>query len=71
MAKTMGVPIIKLIFPYQIFVSFGRVSSPIAGALIAISSMAGVSSFQVAKRTCIPMIVATIASGIIYFGWYY
>ena len=61
-AKTLGAPIISLIFPLQIFVSFGRVSSPITGALIAIAGMAGVSSFQIAKRTCIPMIVATIAT---------
>ena len=70
-AKTLGAPIISLIFPLQIFVSFGRVSSPITGALIAIAGMAGVSSFQIAKRTCIPMIVATIATGIIYFCFYY
>ena len=70
-AKTLGAPIISLIFPLQIFVSFGRVSSPITGALIAIAGMAGVSSFQIAKRTCIPMIVATIATGFIYFFFYY
>lgn len=70
-AKTIGVPIIQLIFPLQIFVSFGRVASPITGALIAISGMAGVSSFQVAKRTCIPMIIATICTAIAYFIFYH
>lgn len=70
-AKTLGVSTVSLIFPLQVLVSFGRVSSPITAALIAISGIAGVSSFQVAKRTCIPMFVATIVSYAAYFLFWY
>ncbi len=70
-AKTIGVQVIQLIFPLQIILSFGRVSSPITGAIVAISGMAGVSPFQVAKRTCLPMVVATISTYIIYFVCFY
>jgi DcuC family C4-dicarboxylate transporter len=70
-AKTLGVQIVQLIFPLQILVSFGRVSSPITGAIIAISGLAGVSPFQVAKRTCIPMFVATALTYGIYFCFFY
>lgn len=70
-AKTIGVQIIQLIFPLQVILSFGRVSSPITGAIIAISGMAGVSPFQVAKRTFIPMIFATLLTYVLYFCFYY
>lgn len=70
-AKTLGVQIVQLIFPLQILVSFGRVSSPITGAIVAISGLAGVSPFQVAKRTCIPMFVATALTYVGYFVFYY
>lgn len=70
-AHAVGAPIVSLIFPLQVLVSFGRVSSPITAALIAISGIAGVSSFQVAKRTCIPMFVATIVTLVAYFMFWY
>ena len=70
-AKALGCPIVSLIFPLQVLVSFGRVSSPITAALIAISGIAGVSPFQVAKRTCIPMIISTIASLAAYYVFWY
>ena len=52
-------PIIQLIFPLQVLLGFGRASSPITGAIVAISGLAGVSPFQVAKRTFIPMLFGT------------
>lgn len=70
-AKTLGVQVVQLIFPLQILVSFGRVSSPITGAIIAIAGLAGVSPFQIAKRTCIPMVVATIVTYVAYFIFHY
>lgn len=66
-AKTLGVQTIQLIFPLQILVSFGRVSSPITGAIIAIAGLAGVSPFQIAKRTFIPMLFATAMSYAAFF----
>ncbi|MCD8340063.1 MAG: C4-dicarboxylate transporter DcuC [Burkholderiales bacterium] len=70
-AKALGQPIVDILFPLQMIVGFGRVASPITGAIVAIATMAGVSSFQVAKRTCIPMFIATIAAFIIYYLFYY
>lgn len=70
-AKTLGVQVIQVIFPLQILISFGRVSSPITGAIIAIAGLAGVSPFQIAKRTCIPMAVATLVTYISYFAFYF
>ena len=58
-AHVIGVPIIQLIFPLQVLLGFGRASSPITGAIVAISGLAGVSPFQVAKRTFIPMLFGT------------
>ncbi len=70
-AKSLGVEIVQLIFPLQILVSFGRVSSPITGAIVAIAGLVGVSPFQVAKRTCIPMAVSTLVSTVFYFVVFY
>ena len=70
-AKGLGYPVIELIFPLQIMTSFGRVASPITAAIVAIAGIAGVSPFQVAKRTCIPMLVAAILNMAIYFGLFY
>jgi len=60
-------PAISLIFPMQIFVSYGRAASPITGAIIAVAGMAGYSPFQVAKRTCIPMGIAVVLTYIYYY----
>ncbi len=66
-AAALGVPVIILIFPMQIFVSYGRAASPITGAIIAVAGMAGYSPFQVAKRTCIPMGIAVVLTYIYYY----
>lgn len=50
---------------------FGRASSPITGAIVAISGLAGVSPFQVAKRTFIPMLFGTAITYIAYFLFWY
>ena len=70
-AKTIGSQVIDLVFPIQVILSFGRVSSPITGAIVAIAGLAGVSPFQIAKRTCIPMLFATAATYIAYFLFFY
>lgn len=70
-AHVIGVPIIQLIFPLQVLLGFGRASSPITGAIVAISGLAGVSPFQVAKRTFIPMLFGTAITYIAYFLFWY
>ncbi|MEH0336156.1 C4-dicarboxylate transporter DcuC [Campylobacter jejuni] len=61
-AKHFGVETITMIAPIQIMTGFGRCVSPIAPAILAISAIARVSPFAVAKRTAIPMLVAAIVN---------
>lgn len=63
-AKSFGVETIAMIAPIQIMTGFGRCVSPIAPAILAISTMAKVNPLQVVKRTAIPMIVAGIVNAI-------
>lgn len=59
-AAAMKINVITLILPMQIMTSFGRVVSPITAAIVAIGGVAGVSPFQIVKRTAIPMAVAAL-----------
>lgn len=54
-AAKLGVSPVKMILPMQLSASMGRATSPIAGVIIAISEIAGVSTFEVAKRNLIPL----------------
>ena len=66
-AAFLKVDVVTLILPMQIMTSFGRTVSPITAAIVAISGIAGVSPFQVVKRTAIPMGVAAIVNLIMTF----
>jgi DcuC family C4-dicarboxylate transporter len=44
-----------MILPMQLSSSMGRATSPISGVVVAISEIAGVSSFDLAKRNFIPL----------------
>lgn len=70
-AQSLGVQTIQVVFPLQIMTSFGRVVSPITAAIVAIAGIAGVSPFQVVKRTAIPMAVAAVMNMLIYFAVFY
>lgn len=61
-AKHFGVETITMIAPIQIMTGFGRCVSPIAPAILAISTMAKVSPLDVVKRTFFPMLVAVIVN---------
>ncbi|WP_438288640.1 C4-dicarboxylate transporter DcuC [Edwardsiella tarda] len=61
-AAFLKIDVVTLILPMQIMTSFGRTVSPITAAIVAISGIAGVSPFQVVKRTAIPMAAATITN---------
>ncbi|MFD0966294.1 C4-dicarboxylate transporter DcuC [Seminibacterium arietis] len=61
-AKSFGVETITMIAPIQIMTGFGRCVSPIAPAIIAVSTMTNVNPLQVVKRTAIPMLVAGIVN---------
>lgn len=61
-AAFLKIDVVTLILPMQIMTSFGRTISPITAAIVAISGIAGVSPFQVVKRTAIPMAAAAITN---------
>lgn len=65
-ATRLGVHSAGLILPMQLASSMGRAVSPIAGIIVAISEIAGVSAFDLAKRNLIPL-----ASGLIFMLLYH
>jgi DcuC family C4-dicarboxylate transporter len=59
-AKQFGLQTSDLITPIQLSSSMGRAVSPIAGFMIAISEIVGISSFDLAKRNAIPLVTGLI-----------
>jgi DcuC family C4-dicarboxylate transporter len=66
-AGFLNVDTVTFILPLQIMTSFGRAVSPITAAIVAIAGIAGVSPFQVVKRTAIPMAVAAVVNIVMTF----
>ncbi|MGF1704471.1 C4-dicarboxylate transporter DcuC [Enterovibrio baiacu] len=68
-AGKVGIPAIAMLMPMQLASGIARSMSPITGAVVAVAGVAGVSPFELVKRTAIPMvgalIVSTVASLII------
>ena len=60
MALKFGIPSIKLMIPVQLAAGLGRAASPISAIIIAISEIAGVSPFEVARRNIIPFLIIAI-----------
>ena len=56
-----------MILPMQLASSMGRAASPIAGVIIAISEIAGVSSFDLARRNLIPLSFTMVVMLIYHF----
>lgn len=67
-ATKVGVKPIEMILPMQLSSSMGRAISPIAGVIIAIAEVAGVSPVDLAKRNAIPLTTALVAMTIIHFA---
>ncbi len=59
-AARFGIPLLTLMIPVQLVAGVGRAASPIAVVVIAVSEIAGVSPFNVAKRNFIPAAVITV-----------
>ncbi|MCL2414811.1 MAG: C4-dicarboxylate transporter DcuC [Bacteroidales bacterium] len=53
-AQKFGLSTTEMLTPIQLSASMGRTVSPIAGVIVAISEIAGVSPFELAKRNAIP-----------------
>lgn len=66
-AKTLGVESTTMILPMQFSASMGRTVSPVAGIIIAVSEIAGVSTLQIVRRNIIPLTVALITMLVIHF----
>ncbi len=54
-AQKVGLNPVDMILPMQLSSSMGRAISPIAGVIIAIAEIAGVSPVELAKRNIIPL----------------
>jgi DcuC family C4-dicarboxylate transporter len=55
-AKQFEMTAVSMVLPMQLCSSMGRATSPIAGIIVAISGVAGVSPIDLAKRNTIPLI---------------
>lgn len=55
-AAQLGLPAYAMVLPMQLSASMGRAASPIAGIIVAIAGVAGVSPIELAKRNTLPLI---------------
>ena len=55
-AARLGMPVYSLVLPLQLSASMGRAASPIAGIIVAIAGVAGVSPLELARRNTLPLI---------------
>lgn len=55
-AGQLGMPVYSLVLPLQLAASMGRAASPIAGVIVAIAGVAGVSPIELAKRNTLPLV---------------
>ncbi len=55
-AHKIGANTVDMILPIQLSAGFGRTISPIAGVIIAVAGISGLSPFDIVRRTLIPMI---------------
>lgn len=55
-ASQLGLPAYAMVLPMQLAASMGRAASPIAGIIVAIAGVAGVSPIELAKRNTLPLL---------------
>ncbi|USE39799.1 C4-dicarboxylate transporter DcuC [Endozoicomonas sp. SCSIO W0465] len=55
-AHRIGANVAEMMLPIQLSAGMGRTISPIAGVIIAVAGIAGLSPFDIVRRTLIPMI---------------
>lgn len=60
-AKKVGMQPVDMLLPMQLSSSMGRAISPIAGVIVAIAEVAGVSTNELVKRNAIPLTVGLVA----------
>ncbi len=59
-AKQVGSSAVNFLLPMQLSASVARSMSPITAVVVAISGVAGVSPFEVVRRTVIPLVLGMI-----------
>jgi C4-dicarboxylate transporter, DcuC family len=55
-AEKIGTNVADMILPIQLSAGMGRTISPIAGVIIAVAGVSGLSPFDIVRRTVIPML---------------
>ena len=61
-ASKFGVHSADVLLPLQTMTGFGRTMSPVTGAIVAVSGIAGVSPFHVIKRNLIPLLACVLVN---------
>lgn len=69
-AKEMGTSTVSILLPMHMTAGIARQFSPITASVVAICGVAGVSPFEVVKRTIIPLVPALIIVQIITYFMY-
>ena len=71
MAAAAGIPAVSMILPMNLIVGSARALSPITGVIVVTGGMAGISPFELVRRTAIPMTISCfliITVHLFYFG---
>ena len=66
-AGKVGMNPVEMILPMQLSSSMGRAISPIAGVIVAIAEVAGVSTNELVKRNAIPLTVGLVAMILVHY----
>lgn len=61
-AQGLSIPAVVMIMPMHFATSLARAMSPITAVIVVTSGMAGVSPFDVVKRTAIPVLVGLVVN---------
>lgn len=65
MAEGMGLSALAMIVPLQFSSGIARMMSPISGAMIAEAGIAGISPFDLVRRTFIPMLAGMVVTTLV------
>lgn len=70
-AAGLNIPAVVMIMPMHFATSLARAVSPITAVIVVTSGIAGVSPFDVVKRTAIPMVVGFIVNMVVTIFLFY
>lgn len=64
-ARVAGIPVASVLIPMQFASGFGRTLSPVAGVVIAVAGLVGISPAEIIKRNAVQVTSAFVLSVII------